>query len=319
MNSYLLVNFGGPRTLEEVSPFLIELLCDRDLIRTRFPSFFHNWFFTRVARKRAERIRHDYQEIGGCSPIYSDTEILAERLSKRLGAPVWTFHRYLPMTHAASLRKIAPASEVKVLPLFPQFCYATTGSVARFFSAHFPHKLLWIRSYANHPGFIRSYQTRIAAFLHAHRLTEAETILLFSAHGVPRSFIDEGDPYEAECQASFRAVMQAFPRALGHLAYQSKFGRGEWLRPYTNETCEQILKWHQGRKNVVFVPISFTSDHIETLFEIEKLYLPLVAERGLNAFRCPALNTEEYWIEALAEIFQGQTLHENQNLIRRSR
>jgi len=70
----------------------------------------------------------------------------------------------------------------------------------------------------------------------------------------------------------------------------------------TVSTCEKALEWLEGRKNVVMVPLSFTSDHIETLFEIEKLYLPILSSKGLNAFRCPALNREAYWIEALYEI-----------------
>src|SRR5439155_491549 len=124
-------------------------------------------------------------------------------------------------------------------------------------------KLRWIRSYAGHPAFIAAYQRRIASFLQEQRLAEEETVLFFSAHGIPQAFVKEGDPYEEECQISVREVMKGFPQAKGRLCYQSKFGKGEWLRPYTNEACEEILSWHEGRKCVVFVPISFTSDHIE--------------------------------------------------------
>jgi len=318
MTKILLVNFGGPRNLDEVESFLQSLLCDRDVIRTWFPTFFHNWFFSRIARKRAAKISEDYEGIGGRSPIYFDTEALAAALSKRLDQPVHTFHRYLPATHPNSLNQLERSEEIKVLPLFPQFCYATTGSIARFFSPYFPHQLRWIKSYASHPAFIRSYQRRISDFLIEKNLKEEETILLFSAHGVPKKFIDEGDPYESECNLSYKGVMKGFPKTLGKLSYQSKFGRGEWLRPYTDETCEQILDWHEGRKSVVVVPISFTSDHIETLFEIEKLYLPLIAAKGLAAYRCPALNLEPYWIDALLEILQEPTLYDNRALIRNS-
>lgn len=317
MTHFLLVNFGGPRNFEEIAPFLKELLCDRDVIRTRFPHFFHNWFFGRIAKKRALKIRHDYEQIGGRSPIYSDTEALATELSKRLKAPVLTFHRYLPSTHRETLEKINAAKQLKVIPLFPQFCYATTGSIARFFGTRgAAQNLRWIQSYAAHPAFTKAYARRIEEFLREKELREEETVFLFSAHGVPKSFIEEGDIYESECQASFTNVMHHFPKAHGRLCYQSKFGRGEWLRPYTNEACEQILTWHQGRKNVVIVPISFTSDHIETLFEIEKLYLPILASKGLNAYRCPALNLEPYWIDALVEIAQETSLHDNRALIR---
>lgn len=316
MANYLLVNFGGPRDLDEIPSFLTSLLCDRDVIRTRFPTFFHNWFFGRIARKRSLKIREDYHEIGGRSPIYFDTEALKDALTERLNAPVYTFHRYLPATHAGSIQQIAQAKELIVLPLFPQFCYATTGSIARFLSPHLPTKLRWIKSYAGHPAFISSYQKRIAIFLKEHHLPEDETLLFFSAHGIPKSFVDEGDPYEKDCNLSYNEVMKAFPNIKSRLCYQSKFGRGEWLRPYTNEACEEILNWHEGRKHIVFIPISFTSDHIETLFEIEKLYLPIIREKGLKSYRCPALNLESYWIDGLVEILKETDLHDNDTLIR---
>ncbi|PIS02257.1 MAG: ferrochelatase [Chlamydiae bacterium CG10_big_fil_rev_8_21_14_0_10_42_34] len=317
-NTYpiLLVNFGGPRNLDEVAPFLKELLCDRDVIRTRFPKFFHNWLFSRIARKRATKVKEDYELIGGASPIYFDTENLAKALSEKLQVEVLTFHRYLPATHAASIEKMKKAKELKVLPLFPQYCSATTGSIARFLSHLPPNKLKWIKSYAKHPAFIKAYQKRIANFLTEKGLKEEDTVLFFSAHGVPKSFIQEGDIYESECIDSFNEVMKAFPKTLGRLCYQSKFGRGEWLRPYTNEACDEICNWNEGRKQIVFIPISFTSDHIETLFEIEKLYLPIIESKGLNAYRCPALNLESYWVDALLEIAQGPAVLSSKSLIR---
>jgi len=314
MKHYLLVNFGGPRNLEEVAPFLQALLCDRDVIRTRFPNFIHNFLFSRIARKRSVTVAEDYQEIGGCSPIYNDTENLAKALSEKLNAPVLTFHRYLPSTHKESLEKINAIPNLTVIPLFPQFCYATTGSIARFFSTRVSSSLQWVKSYPAHPAFIRATERRIGQFLIEKNLDHKDTVLLFSAHGIPQTFIDLGDIYKTVSERSFTEVLKAFPKTLGKLCYQSKFGRGEWLRPYTNEVCEDALNWNKGRKNVVFIPISFTSDHIETLFEIEKLYLPVIQTKNLNAYRCPSLNLEPYWIEALAEIAQDTNLSSSQML-----
>ena len=96
----LFVNFGGPRDLEEITPFLTALLTDRDVVRTRFPTFLHNWLFRRVAKKRAQKIAHDYAMIGGRSPIYFDTEALAKKWDSL------TIHRYLPATHRETLQKI---------------------------------------------------------------------------------------------------------------------------------------------------------------------------------------------------------------------
>jgi len=307
----ILVNFGGPRHLEEIEPFLTALLQDKDVIRTRMPAFIHNWFFGRVARKRARNIRHDYELIGGKSPIYDDTEKLAQLLSEKLSQPVLTFHRYLPSTHRESFAKInAHPGELRVLPLFPQFSYATTGSIARLFADQpFSHRLRWIQSYPAHPAFVRAFVQRIQS--------HPADILLFSAHGVPRSFVDTGDLYESEVIRSFNAISEAFPQALCRLSYQSKFGRGEWLCPYTDEVCEDILSWNQSRKRIVVVPLSFTSDHIETLFEIEHLYLPILRKKGMIASRCPALNLESYWVDALAEIANSHTLNATSMLVRK--
>jgi ferrochelatase len=317
MHTYLLVNFGGPRSLEEIRPFLQELLCDQDVIRSNLPAFLHKILFSRLAKKRALKIAADYLEIGGKSPIYFDTELLADKLSKKLNAKVITFHRYLPDTHAESLKQIENASSLKIIPLFPQFSYATTGSIARFFSHLPPQKLKWIKSYPAHPAFIRCYQERIRETLALYNLKEEEVVLLFSAHGLPAESSLEGDLYESECELSFRLVMEEFPKAMGKLAYQSKFGKGEWLRPYTDEVCKTISHWHRNRKSIIFIPISFTSDHIETLFEIEKLYLPIIRRQGMNAYRCPALNLQPYWVDALAEIAQDMNLCSNQMLVRR--
>jgi ferrochelatase len=268
------------------------------------------------------KIQQDYLTLGGKSPIYFDTEEIAKKLSKRLERPVLTFHRYLPSTHADSLRQIesSAAQEIRILPLFPQFCYATTGSIARFLSNNLKpsttFRLRWIKSYPTHPSFIFAYKKRIREFLQEKGLRQEETALLFSAHGVPQSFIATGDIYQSECELSFQALAQGFPQALSHLGYQSKFGPGEWIRPYTDELCNHVLSWNPDRKNIVVIPLSFTSDHIETLFEIEQLYLPPMRAQGFYPFRCPALNVESYWIDALKDLAKETNLSTTQALIR---
>ncbi len=320
--SYLLVNFGGPRSKEEIFPFLKTLLNDRDVIWSGLPSLFHRLLFTRVAKKRAVKIAPDYDLIGGKSPIYDDTEKLASALRAHLNAPVYTFHRYIPATHPLFLEQISQetSGEIRILPLFPQFSYATTGSIARFFLDHLSpsviKKMRWLWSYATDRNYVQVMQQTIRDFLDSHNLIDKETVLFFSAHGVPRRFICMGDPYERECENSYNSIREAFPDAQTLLAYQSKFGPGEWLRPYTNDICEQVESWCGDKKNVVFIPLTFTSDHIETLFEIENLYLPLITQRGLKAFRCPALNHREDWIYCLLKMMAREDLVPTQMLVR---
>ncbi len=304
---YILVNFGGPRDLQEIKPFLTALLTDRDVIQTSWPDWLHRLFFTWVARKRVSKVAQDYQAIGGKSPIFEDTEALAHELSSRWQTPVIAFHRYLPATHPHFLRALSHwkgNGTIRVVPLFPQFSYTTTGSIARWFATHIPQDLLeqieWIKSYPEHPGFIYAYQSLIRRCLDEQGWQEEETLLLFSAHGLPQRYVQEGDPYQEECERSFRAVATGFPQAGHQLCYQSLFGKEEWLRPYTVEFCAQGDL--RDYRHVIVVPLSFTSDHIETLFEIEQQHLPLLRNRGVQAIRCPALNQDEVWIDGLIQI-----------------
>ena len=320
--AYCLVNFGGPRSQEEIFPFLKALLNDRDVIWSGLPYPLHRLLFTRIAKKRSIKIAPDYELLGGKSPIYDDTEALALKLEDSFKAPVMTFHRYIPATHKTFLDKIQQetANEIRVFPLFPQFSYATTGSIARFFLDHLPlstlRKLRWRLSYATDPAYIAVMTQALRSFLKKNHLIEEESVLLFSAHGIPKRFVCMGDPYEKECVNSYHLIRAHFPQAHSLLAYQSKFGKGEWLRPYTNEVCEEVKSWSQGKKNVVFVPLTFTSDHIETLFEVEQLYLPKIREKGLHAFRCPALNLRDDWIDAIGTMIKKEDLVPTQMLVR---
>ena len=306
MEKLLLVNFGGPRDLNEVYSFLKELLSDQELLRTPFPPFLHRLLFSYVAKKRSKKIAKDYEEIGGKSPIYFDTEVLREELEKIFNQKILTFHRYLPNTHEDSLEAIEkePSKEILVFPFFPQFSTATTGSIATFFhqrlSSKSFQKLRWIRSYPEHPSFVTCYKKRIETLMEKEKILEKDCYLLFSAHGVPLSFIQKGDSYEKECIASFQAISSFFPQAKKVLSYQSKFGPGKWLEPST-ETIASTLD-PEDKKWCIIVPLSFTSDHIETLFEIEKLYVPLLKNRFSQVLRCPSFNQDPDWLLAIYQL-----------------
>lgn len=324
--AYLLVNFGGPRDLDEIEEFLICLLTDQEVIRTPFPAFLHRLLFKRIAKKRSREIRPDYALIGGRSPIFEDTQAVASSVSQKLGANVLTFHRYLPKTHGPfiqSMQRLHQVQRICIVPMFPQFSYATTGSIALWFSKHLPQeivaKMRWVKSYPEQGAYIAAMQQCLSDFMQQQGLGQEETVLLFSAHGLPQSFILTGDNYEKECRLCFERLKVGFPRAHALLSFQSQFGKQPWIRPYTAEVCAQMGELAKGRKNVVVIPLSFTSDHIETLYEIQELYLPVIRSHGLRAYRCPALNRREDWISAIAEMFQAdQCVLPNTALIRHS-
>ncbi len=322
---YLLANFGGPRNQGEVESFLRALLTDQDVVRTPLPALLHRLIFTRTAKKRAPKIAEDYQIMGGGSPIFGDTEVLAKSLRGKLSGQVITFHRYLPQTHAAFIEKMKSGGwdEIRVFPLFPQFSYATSGSIARFFEENLPgrvvNKMRWIKSYPRDTRFIEAYAEVVRTFLTENGLQQSEVTLLYSCHGIPRSFVCTGDPYKSECEASFQAIAAHFPQANHHLSYQSKFGPGEWLRPYTDEVCEAPDSWMGARKTCVVVPLSFTSDHIETLVEIERDYIPLLRAAGLTALRAPALFASTKWVDSIVDFcLSPPDLSTNSMLVRRA-
>ncbi len=311
----LIVNFGGPRNKEEIAPFLEELLTDPLVIDTPLPKNLQRILFKTIAKKRAGAVYHDYKLIGGCSPIYNETESVAKLLS--IQQKVLTFHRYLPATHKDFLDSF-PEGPIDVLPLFPQFSYTTTGSAAKWLHTHLknPDRLLWIKSYATHPAYLLAMAQNIKDFLRAHALEEEKIFLLFSAHGLPKKYVQRGDPYEKECTRSYEGIMQNFPCTPSLLAYQSKFGPGTWLKPYTSEVCAHIHLWNPTKVPVVVIPLSFTSDHVETLFEVEYKYLPPLRAAGLIAKRCPALGMRPDWIEALSTIMRTSDKIPTSSLIR---
>ncbi len=318
----LVVNFGGPRNLEEVPDFLEALLTDKDVIRTPLPSFLQDLFFKRIARKRSLKVSRDYEEIGGKSPIFEDTEWVSETLGKMIGLPSLAFHRYLRKTHSEFFRKLQSidADEFWVFPLFPQFSYATTGSIARFFKEHISssicQKMRWISSYSDHEKYIEASVSNIRDFLREKNLTEEDTSFIFSAHGLPESFIKKGDPYQKDCEVSFEKISKSFPKADSFLTYQSKFGRAKWITPSTIDRCHQVKEWIGDKKQIVFVPLSFTSDHIETLFEIEEEYLKPLQLSGYLAYRCPALGRRNDWMEAVKFILNDSNKSELNSLVR---
>lgn len=320
----ILANFGGPRDVNEIAPFLKELLCDQEVVRTSLPGFLHRALFSRIAKKRAKKVSSDYQSIGGKSPIYEETEKVAKALSQYCSMPIYSFHRYLPATHKDFIKTLASsdADEFLVFPMFPQFSYSTSGSIAKWFDRYLStkilHKLFWLKSYPHEKPYIELYCNRIKQFIKEKNLDPQSLILLFSAHGLPAKFVETGDTYQKECEQSFDAIRNHFSSCQSILCYQSKFGPGQWLKPYTSEMCLNIQKWaSKERKNVLFIPLAFTSDHIETLHEVETEYMPVIRNQGLNTYRLPAFNHGGDWIQAIDELIQNPQISHNQMLIRR--
>ncbi|WP_017299596.1 ferrochelatase [Nodosilinea nodulosa] len=311
----LLLNLGGPEQLDDVRPFLFNLFADPEIIRLPFP-WLQRPLAWLISSSRAKQSQENYRQIGGGSPLRRITEEQAEALKRELAdqgteANIYIGMRYwYPFTEEAVAQiKRDGIERLVVLPLYPQFSISTSGSSFRLLER------LWLEdpalqrivytavpSWYDRPGYTAAMADLIAQEL--NKLEDPDQAhIFFSAHGVPVSYVEEvGDPYQREIEHCTELIMQALNRPNPYtLAYQSRVGPVEWLQPYTEDAIEQLA--HQGVKDLVVVPISFVSEHIETLQEIDMEYREIAHEAGIPGFhRVPALNTHPRFITDMADM-----------------
>ena len=311
----LLLNLGGPEQIEDVRPFLFNLFADPEIIRLPFP-WLQRPLAWLLSSSRAKRSQANYQQIGGGSPLRRITEEQAAALKQVLAdrgteANIYIGMRYwYPFTEEAVAQiKRDGIERLVVLPLYPHFSISTSGSSFRLLQQ------LWVEdpslqrivytvvpSWYDRPGYNAAMADLIAQEL--DQLDQPDQAhIFFSAHGVPVSYVEEaGDPYQREIEHCTELIMAALNRPNPHtLAYQSRVGPVEWLQPYTEDAIEALA--HEGVKDLVVVPISFVSEHIETLQEIDIEYREIATESGIQGFpRVPALNTHPRFIADLADL-----------------
>ncbi len=311
----LLLNLGGPDRLEDVGPFLYNLFSDPEIIRLPF-SWLQKPLAWLISSRRTQKSQENYKQIGGGSPLRRITEAQGEALREQLSAlgqeaSIYVGMRYWhPYTSEAIARIIQDNIErLVILPLYPQFSISTSGSSFRLLEQ------LWkedsrlqrieytvIPSWHKQPGYLQAMTELIVQELDQFPNPD-EAHIFFSAHGVPKSYVEEaGDPYEQEIEECTHLIMETLNRPNFYtLAYQSRVGPVEWLQPYTQDAIKEL--GDKGVKDLVVVPISFVSEHIETLQEIDIEYRELAEESGIHNFRrVPALNTNPVFINALADL-----------------
>jgi len=311
LTGVVLLNMGGPDSPSAVRPFLARLFSDRDLIRLPAASLTQPLFAWIVSGVRARKVKRYYEEIGGGSPIGRFTELQRTALEAALRATGGNFRVYVGMRywyplskHAVLEMKEDGVAQAIALPLYPQYFGATTGSSfkdlaawMRWSKASFPVRE--IRSYPDHPGYVAALSEKIGEALAG--TDPGGRRLLFSAHGVPQSFVDEGDPYPEEVKRTVAAAMRNFPGVPHSISYQSRTGRAQWLAPDTFAEVPRLAR--EGIRTLVVVPVSFVSDHIETLHELDIRLKRTAEEAGIKTFlRVPALNDSPAFIGALKEI-----------------
>ena len=313
----LLFNLGGPETLQDVKPFLYRLFSDPEIIRIKWGPLRKAVAYT-IATVRKNTSVGYYKQIGGGSPLRRLTEEQARSLEKEFksrGKDVETFvgmctwHPFL----SEAIEKIEKSGldSLVILPLFPHYSVTTTGSgfsvLRKLIDKRPSFKKLdvqWVSSWHSHPpyidSFVRAIQAELAKFPNPEKVH-----ILFSAHSIPESYVRNGDPYLDQTKTTVDAIMDRLDRRNPYqLAFQSKIGPVKWLEPFTSDVITQLGK--QGIDDILVVPVSFVSEHIETLYELDILFKKIAKEAGVENFRrVPALNSDPTFIRALADLVEG--------------
>jgi ferrochelatase len=311
----LLLNLGGPDKLEDVRPFLYNLFSDPEIIRLPSPLLQAPLAWL-ISTLRSKKSQENYKKIGGGSPLRRITEAQGQALRSQLQQNGHEAHIYVGMRYwhpfteeAIAQIKRDKIEELVVLPLYPQFSISTTGSSFRLLNRIWESdpelqkiKYTVVPSWYDNSGYLQAMANLIEKTL--EQVKDPSTAhIFFSAHGVPVSYIEEaGDPYQKEIETCAALIMQKLNRPNNYkLAYQSRVGPVEWLQPYTDIAIVELAK--QGVKELVVVPISFVSEHIETLEEIDMEYREIAEHAGIETFaRVPAPDTDPTFIQALADI-----------------
>lgn len=344
----VLFQLGGPDSLEAVEPFLYNLFCDPDIIEIPLGWLLRKPLARYIAWKRKDKIAHHYQEIGGRSPILPLTEAQARALEAAL-APHMDARCFIAMRYwhpftaeaIAKLLEFAP-DEIVLLPLYPQYSFATTGSSLNEWERQWRRvggrrlesrverlesrektggggveesselstlnsrlssspSIRLIREYYDHPLYIEALADNISASL-AKFASANDVTLVFSAHGLPVSFIERGDPYQKQIEETVRLVMQKGGWPNPHIiCYQSKVGPQEWLAPSLDDTIHRLA--HEKCKSVLVCPVAFVTEHIETLHEINIETRAEAVALGIERFEMvPSLNDSPKFIAALADL-----------------
>ncbi len=311
----VLFNLGGPDVPDAVEPFLFNLFDDPAIIGAPRPI---RWLLAKlISRRRAPVARKIYEHLGGGSPLLANTKAQAAALQARLGGDVQCFvamrywHPFAAET-IAKLQAYAP-DKIVLLPLYPQYSSTTTGSSID--DWHRSAKVAGLSvatktvcCYFANDGFIEAIATRVRRCV--EEMTAPSPRVLFTAHGLPKKVIAGGDPYQWQVERTAGAIAAAvdLPNLDWIVCYQSKVGPLEWIRPYTADVLETAGK---EAKPVIVVPIGFTSEHSETLVELDIEYRAVADKAGVPRYtRIDTVGTKEGFIGGLAALVEATDAQE---------
>lgn len=308
----LLLNMGGPDSLDSIYPFLKNLFSDKEIIKLPLQPVLSKI----IAKSRAKKVRGRYEAIGGGSPINRLTQEQAWALGKLLNSTddehkyfIFIGMRYWHPLIEDSLKKISEGDfeEIIILPMFPQYSMTTTGSCFNVIKnsklKDYFKSAVFIDSWYDNQKFIDAVTEKVEKGLNRFKgiFPQEDIKVVFSAHSIPQNFVDKGDPYPKQVEQTVDEVVERTGITNWMLTYQSRSGPVKWLEPNTEEVLKELAE--KGTKAILVVPISFVSDHIETLYEIDIMFKQMCKSLGVEQFeRSESLNSSHIFIEALADI-----------------
>lgn len=306
----ILLNLGGPSSLKEVKNFLFRLFYDKAIIRLPNPL---RWMVAKlISNLREKTAKEIYAQMGGSSPILSETLEQKKALAEKLGDKNYSIFismRYSEPFGLDAARKVMENNpdEVILLPLYPQFSTTTSASSIddmkkSLSNVGYEGKIKTVGCYPTNENFIKSHVSLIKNTL--KNLKSKEYRILFSAHSLPEKIINDGDPYQWQIEKSVEKIVESLKiKDLDYkITYQSKVTPVKWLEPNTETEIKNSVA---ENKALVVVPIAFVSEHSETLVELDIEYKEIADENSVEYHRVPALTSDKNYIAALADIVKS--------------
>ena len=310
-DAVILLNMGGPNNLEEVEMFLKNMFNDKNIL-TMKSDMMRKMLGGLIVFNRTESSQEIYRELGGKSPIVGHTKNLVSKLQKRLGSDVIVdfVMRYTPPFAPEVIQKLndAKVEKIYLIPLYPQQSTTTTKSSLEDFEQHYHNSegnavLAEIKHFFENKTYNRAILESIKERVGDSEYRDFD--IIFSAHGLPQKIVDSGDVYQKHIQKHVEILTKGLSDAKMnfhqvHLAYQSKVGPMQWLKP----SLEDKLKLVRNRGVIIF-PLAFTIDNSETDYELAIEYKEIAEGLGFNEYRvCRCPNDSDTFVDALCEIYE---------------
>jgi len=303
----ILFNLGGPDNLDAVEPFLFNLFNDPAILS--LPGILRYPLAKLISKRRTPIAKGIYKEMGGSSPILEQTQMQAKAIEESLKTQEDDYKCFIVMRcwnpRAEKVIKEVKSfdpDEIILLPLYPQYSDSTSGSSIKEWlekckENHVDAETKTVCCYPTEDNFILSHINLIKETISLKNLEN--TIIIFSAHGLPENKIKKGDPYQWQVEKTVEKIVNKLELKKMNfiLSYQSRVGPLKWIGPATDSV---ILEQSKKNKKIVLIPIAFVSEHSETLVELDIEYKKLALENGCKKYiRIPAITCHNDFINSL--------------------